>query len=784
MALDHSLLRTSRQYGKRPIPAFYGVYLLRSLPKPGSTYVGSTSDPHRRLLQHNGKLKGGAWKTKRSSGKYRPWDMVCIVSGFPSQMAALQFEWAWGYGYKTTKISQEDRQAIYGIASSGSKVAKKKKKPKRRAPHATLERRLYYLSALLRAQAFCRWPLHVRFFNADVWEKWEECTKRLKAFRGRPLGSSILIELSISPDKSYKRKRSTQLKQPSSHAVTELDVTYEHLQPQLQKTKELLSAATEEEPLQCLLCASDLRPPYDTVVVCPHACCEHISHVTCLGTEFLRQEPPAMLKSPKKSPRKSNNSSPKTIQLLPIQGICPGCNKSAKWIDYVKPLTYRLHNISTQVTTATRKRKVRQEPLGEEGDTTEAASEDPSNKPKRMKGRRKKSDNDVTEQSGEDITNRPKKARKSKKAVSKDDSAEEETGSATSKPKISRRRGKKESEESLATIIAKPSRDYKKKAQSEGNVEGEAPKPKRRVTRHAKSDTEEKEAPQPKRRATREAKSDTVEGEAPKPKRRVTRHAKSDTEEKEAPQPKRTATREAKSDTEEEKAPKPKRRVTGKVKSDAEEEEPPKPMRPRERISDDLVVIPEKQVKEGVAAKRGRSEKVDAIEGLEMEKTLEKPKRKSTKKVKTQAQLDNSSEEELEEKPGKLARRKKEAIPKRTTRRYSQRAMSVSDGESDSEDKLSITKRSAKRQTRSPTVHDRRKQVVTESLAEKESLDAEMEDAYEYQSSYASADGSGSSDMWHDPFYEHDLYDEEEHSLDGSDLDLCSMSSDSEGWNT
>lgn len=74
----------------KPLPALYTVYILRSTVSHASLYVGSTPNPPRRLKQHNGDSRGGAARTSRE--KMRPWEMIALVSGFPSMVAALKFE--------------------------------------------------------------------------------------------------------------------------------------------------------------------------------------------------------------------------------------------------------------------------------------------------------------------------------------------------------------------------------------------------------------------------------------------------------------------------------------------------------------------------------------------------------------------------------------------------------------------------------------------------------------------------------------------------------------------
>ncbi|KAJ9543629.1 hypothetical protein OSB04_023336 [Centaurea solstitialis] len=92
---------------------FFACYLLTSLcPRfKGHTYIGFTVNPRRRIRQHNGEICSGASRTK----KKRPWEMVFCIYGFPTNVAALQFEWAWQHPVESLAV----RKAAVGFKSLG-----------------------------------------------------------------------------------------------------------------------------------------------------------------------------------------------------------------------------------------------------------------------------------------------------------------------------------------------------------------------------------------------------------------------------------------------------------------------------------------------------------------------------------------------------------------------------------------------------------------------------------------------------------------------------------------
>ena len=69
-----------------PADVKWWVYVLRS--HAGRTYVGSTTDPPRRLRQHNGEIRGGAKCTRGG----RPWALVKVYGPYAGRPPALRAE--------------------------------------------------------------------------------------------------------------------------------------------------------------------------------------------------------------------------------------------------------------------------------------------------------------------------------------------------------------------------------------------------------------------------------------------------------------------------------------------------------------------------------------------------------------------------------------------------------------------------------------------------------------------------------------------------------------------
>jgi structure-specific endonuclease subunit SLX1 len=59
------------------------------------TYVGATTEPDRRLRQHNKEISGGAKATGISVQQGLTLKRACYIKGIPEWRSALQIEWRW-----------------------------------------------------------------------------------------------------------------------------------------------------------------------------------------------------------------------------------------------------------------------------------------------------------------------------------------------------------------------------------------------------------------------------------------------------------------------------------------------------------------------------------------------------------------------------------------------------------------------------------------------------------------------------------------------------------------
>ncbi|KAF4555222.1 Structure-specific endonuclease subunit slx1-like protein [Elsinoe fawcettii] len=304
----------------RPIPAFYCCYLLRSTVRHSSLYVGSTPHPVRRLGQHNGKTKGGAVRTSRLS--LRPWEISCIVVGFPSKIAALQFEWAWQNTHLTRHIAPDERITRMGTKTKYSpRTGRKHTKVTR--PRMSLNDRLINLHILLSAQSFRRWPLSVRFFAEDVYRAWQKVVLSRDPL---PLQSSdIILDVPAKMD-----DRPTEVDRASEdnevlpkRGIDALDYTYLPMKQQLEHSLSIL----DQTSLHCHSCEDSLTPSSDLILICRHTGCTGTFHLICLANKFI---------------------GPGEEAVLPKAQQCPSCHKPLKWSELVKELSLRSRGLKEQ----------------------------------------------------------------------------------------------------------------------------------------------------------------------------------------------------------------------------------------------------------------------------------------------------------------------------------------------------------------------------------------------------------------------------------------------------
>nr|6SEH_A Chain A, Structure-specific endonuclease subunit SLX1 [Thermothielavioides terrestris]6SEH_C Chain C, Structure-specific endonuclease subunit SLX1 [Thermothielavioides terrestris]6SEI_A Chain A, Structure-specific endonuclease subunit SLX1 [Thermothielavioides terrestris]6SEI_C Chain C, Structure-specific endonuclease subunit SLX1 [Thermothielavioides terrestris] len=294
----------------KPIPALYTVYVLRSTVRHASLYIGSTPNPPRRLKQHNGLVPGGAARTSRSS--LRPWEMVALVSGFPSMVAALKFQWALTNPHLSVHIPSASRLTV-------ATQTKANGRPQR--PPRSLASVVANLHLLLRVPSFARWPLRVHFFRRDVfaaWEKWcAAASERLRPslavvtdFEG---GSEGLAGAVVGGEEGRERGEGA-----PCWGIHALPLDYEPIKDYVAKGQEIFEF---ERQGACVVCREEMASGDGLQALCTNQGCDGVGHLSCWSRHFLKGA--------------------EADSILPVQGQCPKCGGEMEWGNMMKELTLR-----------------------------------------------------------------------------------------------------------------------------------------------------------------------------------------------------------------------------------------------------------------------------------------------------------------------------------------------------------------------------------------------------------------------------------------------------------
>ncbi|KAK3587067.1 hypothetical protein CHS0354_014936 [Potamilus streckersoni] len=264
---------------------FFGVYLLYNVNPQykGRTYIGYTVNPNRRIRQHNrGKQAGGACRT---DGK-GPWEMVLIIHGFPNDVSALRFEWAWQHPEKSRRLKH---------------ITRKQKK------ESAFDFRFRILSEMLRTGPWNRLTLTIRWLKQNY-------------HRDFPPKSTPPLHMPIAygPVISKKVTETKETKVDPNVTSSEFEDDDELIS---------MSQATGAAP-RCSVCFKRMQDT-DTVLTCYHPKCPMKAQIICLSQKFL-----------------SADTNSGLDHILPVSGSCPHCQQPVLWGDLIRHKQGCYHNLS------------------------------------------------------------------------------------------------------------------------------------------------------------------------------------------------------------------------------------------------------------------------------------------------------------------------------------------------------------------------------------------------------------------------------------------------------
>ncbi|KAF9926978.1 Slx4p interacting protein [Linnemannia zychae] len=317
-----------------PLVPFYCCYLLCSTVKRYRThaYVGSTPDPITRLRQHNGELTQGAKKTS----KKRPWKIIMLVYGFPTKLAALQFEWAWQNPTRSRQFEKAPIASQQSIPTTSiPTVPPSPSLGKRRRtlrPIPTVFEKLQTVHTMVGRPSWIRWPLTVYIMDQELMLQWQELDKTQKKPGALGMNTRILVKLGtidqLAPYFSDRGFRQEQLR------LNELE--------KFDRFKETDS--------RCLVCSRniDYKDP-TSFLSCNNSKspkeCEMLAHLDCMSTVLLAKDNRFT-----QHIRMSLSTSSQHPQqnLLPTGGKCLVCQGEMSWAAMIHAMNARVQAIDAR----------------------------------------------------------------------------------------------------------------------------------------------------------------------------------------------------------------------------------------------------------------------------------------------------------------------------------------------------------------------------------------------------------------------------------------------------
>lgn len=221
----------------------------------------------------------------------------------------------------------------------------------KRPPH-NVTSILSNLHLLLRVPSFARWPLRLHFFDRDVHSKWNaHCSKP----ELEPLNNTLEVVTNFAPPTlpaAAAAHRPRQELQTEDHALAvsssendgeRSDEDGEERDPGMSEPKCGIHALpVDHSPMgqylekghdvtnferegSCVVCHQELEHDKGLYAICSKNECEGVGHLDCWSRAFLQQ--------------KEEGGDSKVI--LPMEGQCPKCGGTVKWIDMMRELTLR-----------------------------------------------------------------------------------------------------------------------------------------------------------------------------------------------------------------------------------------------------------------------------------------------------------------------------------------------------------------------------------------------------------------------------------------------------------